>query len=296
MKIFDCFMYFDEEVVLELRLNTLDRYVDYFVIVESCFNHNGEKRDLKFNHKKFEKYKNKIIYKVYNENLSEIKKIRDKDNEKEKSKKYNFNAYLRENSQRNFIMAGLNKANDEDMILISDVDEIPNLKNLNFNNINEKLIFFKQDMFYYKFNLRLPNYIWTGTKACKKKNLTSPQWLRNVKDKKYSFYRIDTIFSKLKYMDVKIINKGGWHFTNIKNVDEIKHKLKSYLHHREFDVNPLSTEEITQIVNNKIAIYDLRVDKKVTKIGMGSKLEKLNISKLPLYIQKNQKKYKDWLD
>ena len=58
----------------------------------------------------------------------------------------------------------------------------------------------------------------------------------------------------------------------------------------------MSTEEITQIVNNKIAIYDLRVDKKVTKIGMGSKLEKLNISKLPLYIQKNQKKYKDWLD
>ena len=109
--------------------------------------------------------------------------------------------------------------------------------------------------------------------------LNSDEWLKKKKGKEF-----------MPFEERKSI------LENIKNVDEIKHKLKSYLHHREFDVNPLSTEEITQIVNNKIAIYDLRVDKKVTKIGMGSKLEKLNISKLPLYIQKNQKKYKDWLD
>ena len=296
MKIFDCFMYFDEEVVLDLRLNILNNYVDYFVIVESCFNHNGEKRDLKFNHKKFEKYKNKIIYKVYNENLSEIKKISHKDNEKEKSKKYNFNAYLRENSQRNFIMAGLNKANDEDMILISDVDEIPNLKNLNFNNINEKLIFFKQDMFYYKFNLKLPNLIWTGTKACKKKYLLSPQWLRNIKDKTYPFYRIDTFFSKTKYTNIHFVNEGGWHFTNIKNAEEIRKKLKSYLHHREFDINPLSIEDINEIIKDKIAIYDLKVDKRTSKIGKGSQLEKISINKLPYYLQNNIEKYNEWID
>ena len=67
MKIFDCFMYFDEEVVLDLRLNTLDKYIDYFVIVESSFTHKGDKRELKFNHKKFEKFQKKIIYKVYDE-------------------------------------------------------------------------------------------------------------------------------------------------------------------------------------------------------------------------------------
>ena len=61
MKIFDCFMYFDEEVVLDLRLNTLNEHVDYFVIVESSFNHKGEKRELKFNSKKFEKFAKKII-------------------------------------------------------------------------------------------------------------------------------------------------------------------------------------------------------------------------------------------
>ena len=57
MKIFDCFMYFDEETVLELRLNILNKYVDYFVIVESSFTHKGDKRDLKFNHQKFDKFK-----------------------------------------------------------------------------------------------------------------------------------------------------------------------------------------------------------------------------------------------
>ena len=67
MKIFDCFMYFDEEVVLDIRLNTLNKYVDYFVIVESIFTHKGEKRELKFNHKKFEEFKDKIIYLVYDQ-------------------------------------------------------------------------------------------------------------------------------------------------------------------------------------------------------------------------------------
>ena len=56
--------------------------------------------------------------------------------------------------------------------MISDVDEIPKLSELNFKNINEKIILFKQDMFYYKFNLKLPNLIWTGTKACKKEKFS----------------------------------------------------------------------------------------------------------------------------
>ena len=169
MKIFDCFMYFDEEIVLDLRLNTLNEYVDYFVIVESSFNHRGEKRELKFNLKKFEKFSKKIIYLVYDKVPQKIEPINSTDNEDEKSRKYIFNAYLRENAQRNYIVEGLNHADPNDIILVSDVDEIPNLEKINFNKISEKLIFFNQSMFYYKFNLKLPNLIWTGTKACKKK-------------------------------------------------------------------------------------------------------------------------------
>jgi len=296
MKIFDCFMYFDEEIVLDLRLNTLNEYVDYFVIVESSFNHKGEKRELKFNLKKFEKFSKKIIYLVYNEVPHKIEPINSADHEDEKSRKYIFNAYLRENAQRNYIFKGLHDADPNDIILVSDVDEIPNLEKINFNKISEKLIFFNQTMFYYKFNLKLPNLIWTGTKACKKKNLLSPQWLRNIKDKKYPFYRIDTLFSKAKYTNIKFIIEGGWHFTNIKTAKEIRKKLKSYLHHREFDVDPISVEDIIEIMNNKIAIYDLNVDKKSNKFGNGEKLENYKFNLLPKYLQENSQKYKEWID
>ena len=296
MKIYDCFMYFDEEVVVDVRLHTLNEFVDYFVIVESKFTHKGDSRKLKFNNKKFEKFKDKIIYIVDEEIYPQTEEIKAEDNEDEKSRKLIFNAAYRENGQRNLMIKGLERANDEDLILISDVDEIPKLSGLNFKNINEKIILFKQDMFYYKFNLLLPDLIWTGTKACKKKNLINPQWLRNIKDRKYSFFRIDTFFSKTKYTSIKIINDGGWHFSNIKTPKEIEHKLRSYLHHREFDEQPLSIQEIDKIIKNKQAIYDLTVDKTTNKIGNGSKLEKFEFERLPMHIQKNYNDYKEWID
>ena len=296
MKIFDCFMYFDEEIVLDLRLNILNDYVDYFVIVESTFTHKGDKRKLKFNHEKFKKFEKKIVYLVYDERPSNIEEVLSDDNHDEKSRKYILNAAFRENGQRNFIINGLQNANNDDLVLISDVDEIPNLVNLDKKNINNKIILFKQDMFYYKFNLKLPNLIWTGTKACKKKVLQSPQWLRNIKDRKYPFYRLDTIFSKKKYINIEFIDNGGWHFSNIKTAAEIEHKLKSYLHHREFDENPMSENEINKIIENKQAIYDLKVDKRVNKIGDGSKLENYSLDKLPKFLQNNIEKFKDWID
>ena len=296
MKIFDCFMYFDEEVVLDVRLNTLDKYVDYFVIVESSFTHKGDNKNLMFNHNKFEKFKNKIIYLVYDKQPKGIEAINENDSENEKSTKYILNAALRENGQRNFIQNGLNKAEDNDIILISDVDEIPNLSEVNFNNISEKIIMFHQDMFYYKFDLKIPNLLWTGTRGCRKKYLLSPQWLRNVKDRKYFHFRIDILFSEKKYSSIKFISNGGWHFSNIKTAEEIEHKLKSYLHHREFDEQSLSVEEIQNIIENKKAIYDLKVDKRVNKIGDGSKLVKIKFEKLPIYIQQNKHNYMKWLD
>jgi len=289
-------MYFDEEIVLDVRLNTLNEFVDYFVIVESKFTHKGDKRELRFNIDKFKKFKNKIIYLIHDDQPEEIELVKNEDNDHEKSKKYIYNAIYRENGQRNYIKEGLDGADENDIILISDVDEIPNLSNVNFNKINEKIIFFRQDMFYYKFNLRLPNLIWTGTKACKKKYLLNPQWLRNIKDRKYPFFRIDTFFSKVKYTNVKIFNNGGWHFTNIKTAKEIEYKLKSYLHHREFDVDPLTINQIDEIIKDKKAIYDLNVDKSVSKIGHGNNLEKFDFKQLPKYIQNNKEYFEKWID
>ena len=82
-------------------------------------------------------------------------------------------------------MDGLIEADQNDWILISDLDEIPNLKKINFKKIKNKLVFFEQHMMYYKFNLKLENFIWFGSKACKFKNLRSPQWLRDIKSRKF---------------------------------------------------------------------------------------------------------------
>ena len=288
-------MFFDEEQIWDLRLNVLNDAVDFFVIVESMYNHKGKKRELIFNKNKFRKFKDKIIYLVYDQIPLGIENVNKSDSEDEKSKKYIMNAVYRENGQRNHIAEGLKNSNSEDVIIISDVDEIPNLDNLDFKKINKKIILFAQDMLYYKFNLQLPELIWTGTKACKKKDLESPQWLRKVKDRKYPFYRIDTYFSKKKYINCEIINNGGWHFTNLKTAEEIEYKLKSYLHHIEFDKNPVSKKEISEVIKNKIAIYDLSVDQRQDKFG-GKKLKKYPIEKLPDFLQNNLESYKDWLD
>ncbi len=296
MKIYDCFMYFDEDVILDLRLNILNPFIDYFVIVESTFNHKGEKRKLKFDINKYKKFENKIIYLIFDKEPSGIEKVFDTDNEGEVSRKLILNAASRENGQRNFISKGLERANEKDLILISDVDEIPNLEKINWNTLKDQIVLFKQDMFYYKLNLRLPDLIWSGSKACRKKYLKSPQWLRNVKDKKYSFFRLDTLFSEKKYINIKFVDNGGWHFSNIKTAAEIEYKLKSYLHHREFDLNPISESEIEDIIKNKQAIYDLKVDKKINKIGSGNKLVEHPLNKLPSYILENIDKYKDWIN
>ena len=170
MAIYDCFQYFNEDHIVEMRMNILDKYVDYFVIVESTFTHKGEERKLHFNYKRFEKFENKIIYLVYDEKPKDIKEILKNDIEPEISNKLIINALLRENGQRNFIINGLKDADDDDYILVSDVDEIPNLEEVDFSKINQKILLFRQDMFYYKFNLNLPNFSWTGTKGCKKRN------------------------------------------------------------------------------------------------------------------------------
>ena len=269
MKIFDCFMYFDEEQVLDLRLNVLHQNVDYFVIVESIYNHKGEKRNLLFNSQKFEKFNDKIIYLVYDKIPQLVKPIEETDNEKEKDGKYIMNALYRENAQRDFILEGLKSAKKDDLILISDVDEIPKLSSVNLNQIKNEIILFKQDMFYYKYNLSLPNFKWTGTKAVKRKNLVSPQWLRNVKDRKYPFYRIDTFFSDKKYIDIKIINDGGWHFSNIKSPEMIEYKLRSYLHHREFDQVSLTIEEINELVKKNKLYTILGLINESTRLEMG---------------------------
>jgi len=289
-------MYFDEDVVLDLRLNYLSKYIDKFVIIESRYNHKGDKREPQFNLKKFQKFKEKIIYILIDKEPDGIEEVNDNDGHEEKSRKFILNAIKRENFQRNIISQGVVDADDNDWILVSDLDEIPNLEKNDLKTFESPLVFFKQHMIYYKFNLMLENYSWLGTKACKKKNLKTPQWLRNIKDRSYPWWRIDTYFSNVKYINIKIIEQGGWHFSYIKNPEDIEKKLKSYLHHREYDVNPIGVESIREMINNKKTIYDLKADKRSNKFGGNNKLIKINLGLLPDYISENKDKFSKWIE
>ena len=298
MKIYDCFMFYDEDVILDLRLNILNEYIDYFVIVESKFFHNGKERKLRFDIEKYTKFRDKIIYIIQDNQPSGIQEILKSDDEGTISAKEINNALLRENSQRNLISQGLKMAADNDLILISDVDEIPNLEKVKLKETKNEILMFVQDIFYYKLNRYLPNFQWFGTKGCLKKNLKSPQWLRNIKNKKYSFLRIDTFFSDKKYINKKFINHGGWHFSNLKNAEDLELKLKSYLHHRDYEVEELGKTKIEKLMKTNETIYDMFGDKTSKKYGDDKrrKLDIYEINKLPIFIQKNLEKYKNWID
>ncbi len=296
MKIFDCFMYYDEETVLDLRFNILDKYIDQFVIVESKFTHSGEKRKLLFDINKYSKFKKKINYVILNKEPDNLEIINKEDSFDKKNSKYIMNALKRENFQRNSITQGIKNASPNDLILISDVDEIPNLEQLNASDIKNEIILFKQNFYYYKFNLKLEDMPWFGTKACKYKILKSPQWLRNIKGKNYPFWRIDVLFSDKKYSNIKFIENGGWHFSNMKTPAEIEKKMKTYLHHREYDIKPLGTDKIKEIIKNKKSIYNLRADMKSEKIDGTQDLVTTDGNELPEFIKENKEKFSNWID
>jgi beta-1,4-mannosyl-glycoprotein beta-1,4-N-acetylglucosaminyltransferase len=289
-------MFFDEEMLLELRLNTLDKFVDKFIIVESAYTHSGKEKKLIFDINKYPKFKEKIDYIIVRDLPQGIEQIGNDDSNLEITNKEIMNALRRENFQRNAIKRGLINANDNDWIIISDLDEIPDLSNINFNSINKKIIFFKQKVFYYKLNLELKTLRWIGSKACKKKYLKSPQWLRNVKDKIYPKWRLDIVFSEKRYNSVFFVENGGWHFSFVKKPEDIEKKLKSYLHHREYDLDPLGIENIKNLIKSKAVIYDHRVDQTQYKFGGGQKLEKIDIKFLPEYISSQKEKYLEWLE
>ena len=293
MKIIDCFMYYDEDLVLDIRLNTLDKYVSFFVICEANFNHNGTKRDFKFDIKNHLKFKKKIIYIPLTEQPSNLRKIEKNDNELLKNSKILDNALLRENFQRNYLYKEINRFNDDDLIIISDLDEIPNLENFSYE---AKITFFEQKMFFYKLNLVQKNFIWYGSRACKKKDLRSPQWLRNIKSRKYPLWKINILFSKIKHNNVNFIKNGGWHFSNIKLAKDIDYKMKNYLHHLEYEESGLKIEDVEKIISEKRVIYDLGADKRVKKWNSSTNLITEDEKFLPEYIKENKNKFLSWLE
>ena len=271
-KVYDCFLYNNEDLILDIRLNTLDRYVDYFVIVESAFTHSGFRKKLNFKLEKFNKFKKKIIYIV-------VKKLPVKVKHFYLRKVFYHENFVREQFQRNQIMRGLKKANPNDLILISDIDEIPNLLKVDLNKINKCVVFY-QRIFQLKFNLELKNANWQRTRALKYKYLKSPQDVRNTIVRRIKFWQIHRYFLNPQYVNAK---KGGWHFTSILSLKDVKKKLISG-GHGELDFEKFNPKVLKEKLKKKIDIF------------YGIKLTKTKINKsFPEYLLKNKTKFKKYI-
>ena len=294
MRIFDCTTYYNEELMMDIRFHTLNDQVEKFIVVESLFSHSGNKKKLNFNINNYSKFKDKIIYLVIEKEPDNIKISNDgKINSLDKR----MNSLKRIEQSYDFMFNGLKDAGEDDLILLSDNDEIPNLKSDQFLKSKSNVFIFKQMMFYYKFNLHYENLKWFGSKGCKKKNLKNMSWLRNLKNKKYSWWRFDTFFSKLKVRNLEIIDDGGWHFTNIKSPEDLFEKFKNFGHHDEFDESGIDIEFIKSKINNKEVFYDHFADKtKSEKWKASYKLRKIDNVLLPKYLKNNTEKFQDWFD
>ena len=289
-------MYFDEDLLLDIRLNTLDKFVKKFVITEALYTHNGNKKELKFDINKFQKFKDKIIYLVVEKQPENILDLVDGESKEKRGEKLILNGMARDYFQRENLSRGLIESTSDDLILISDLDEIPNLENLNFQQIKNQIVIFEQKILYYKLNLLYDKFLWQGTKAVKKKNLLSPQWLRNIKGKKYPKWRVDILLSKKKYSNLMFVKDGGWHFTCLRTPEQLEKKLLNYAHHYEFQKSGLKIEDIRRFISEKRIIYDYKADQKKYKWSGSSTLKKIDNEYLPKHITNNLEKYSDWLD
>ena len=294
MKIFDCTLYYDEDLMLEVRLNILDKYVDKFVISESLYTHSGKKKKQNFDMNNFSKFKDKIHYILIEneaENLFEIDHTSE-----ETGGKLRLNSLKRIEKQYNCLFEGIKDCDDNDLILLSDCDEIPNLSKIDENILKNQIILFKQKIFYYKFNLQHLSMDWFGTKGCKKKDLKTFNWLRNIKNKKYQFWRLDAYFSNNKYINVKTIEDGGWHFSKVKNEKDIFYTLSNYGEHNEFEKSNLDIKKIKELIDNQELYFDHNLDKKSKdKYSSKIKLVKQDLDKLPKYLKENYSKFSDWI-
>ena len=105
------------------------------------------------------------------------------------------------------------------------------------------------------------------------------------------------LFSETKYINKIFIENGGWHFSNLKNPADVEKKLKSYLHHRDFEVEKIDLKEISKSMKNNETIYDMFADKTEKKFSENKrKLSLYPKNELPQYILNNESKFKEWLD
>ncbi len=264
-KIFDCITFFDENFLTNLRFEILDKVVDYFIVCESKYDHKGDPKPINFSLKN-NRFKSKVRHIIVEEQFPDLS-----------------NGWLTESYQREKISKGLYDAKNEDYILFSDSDEIPNPKILENFYLKKKYAIFLQKMYVYKINIfNKYETPWEGTRACKKKFLKSFTHLRRKIEKRNT----TKPFWSFKYeKSVELINEGGWHFNNLYSVETIKKKIETFPH------SEFHSDKYTNIENIK-----KRIDNLEDLYGRGHKYEKVSLDgSYPNYILENIKLFEDYI-
>jgi len=270
-KIYDCTTFFQSELLFNIRFELLKDIVDYFVICEATKTHTGRYKKINFDFKKWKKKSSKIIFIKVND----IPKI--KLHQKNKFDLIKF--------QIEKIFLGIKNADKNDLIILSDEDEIPNPKQIEkFNYKKYKFGIFMQNLYYYKLNLlniTEGRNNWPGSRICQKKNLTSFFDLKilKIKNSEAPFWKF------YKEKNIQKINNGGWHFSYLMSPSIIAKKIKNSGH---IEYNSPNFTNIN-IIKEKIKKFKDLFDRNI-------KLIKVKINKdYPIYILKNKKKFKNWI-
>jgi len=230
-RVYDCFCYFNEDMLLELRFETLWEHVDFFVISEASYTHAGAARETHFNLERFQKYASKIRYFKLDEHPAGPNDF-----------------WKNENFIRNNLSKGLFDAKPEDLILISDLDEIPNPKKI--SEYNPRYLRGDFDQRYYSYFL---NNYWLGDVDVKGNIVPNSNLWRGTKITTYEHfvnffssnstsvrsYKSSGLLRSMKRawfrrFNVQLIKDGGWHFTWVFNIENIIKKIESTAH-QEFN-------------------------------------------------------------
>ncbi|ELV2795779.1 hypothetical protein AZ021_001343 [Enterobacter ludwigii] len=286
--IYDCFLYYDEDMLLDIRLHTLSDVVDKFVIVESTYTFTGKPKKLNFDIEKFTCFADKIIYVVNDTDPTKIPGAKyTTDNE--------VDPWAVESHHRNSIMQGLVNAQPDDIILISDVDEIFDPAVIDRINPRHLCTTIHQNFYNYQFNMQVFNTNGTPRKctlprATTYKNLLNyfdgePESFRNIKharkNKNWSWFKWN--FFKLKN---KTIDNGGWHFSWVMSPERISEKMAT-ISHQEYNTPDFNNpEHIMKVLKNAEDIW-----------GRDRKLIRQALEKpvFPAYLVDNKDKFKDFI-
>lgn len=262
MKVYDCFQFYNELDILEIRLNELDSQVDYFVIVEAELTHQYKEKPLYFeeNKQKFKPFLNKIIHIVVNADQFYKPKT-----------KIHW-AHDNDQLQRRMLTKGIVDAKEDDLIMICDLDEIVSSEKLKFlkENYDGRPYIFEQNHYYWYLNTRANGYMWTNAGIATKSTIDQIGTQQFKSNKTYH-----------KFLKIK---DGGWHFSCIGSAENMKNILENFAHteYSHLTIDQLKTyrENLIDVVGRTDEGIDLVIDP---------------INTMPVYVQNNIEKFKDYI-